>query len=188
MYRKLPIYLTKSWNGILFGDPPTPCNVHTGRNSIEKGRVEVKKWTKKEGRGRRRRLERGKGERAPLSLHSCLLPYHPLHLYLAAAVSAVGNINHTMDDDTCRPTRLINYHQHLHLEVRSSRAGGDHWPQTACSFGWWLMAGAVLFRKKSTIGWLLVAGLFWEKSNADWWLISQSNRARDAGASGTEQP
>jgi hypothetical protein len=26
--------------------------------------------------------------------------------------------------------------------------------------GWWLMAGAGLFREKSTVGWLLVAGLF----------------------------
>jgi hypothetical protein len=31
---------------------------------------------------------------------------------------------------------------------------------TACSFGWWLMAGAGLFREKITAGWLLVAGLF----------------------------
>jgi hypothetical protein len=30
----------------------------------------------------------------------------------------------------------------------------------ACSFGWWLMAGAGLFREKSTASWLLVAGLF----------------------------
>jgi hypothetical protein len=29
-----------------------------------------------------------------------------------------------------------------------------------CSFGWWLMAGAGLFREKSTTGWLLVADLF----------------------------
>jgi hypothetical protein len=28
---------------------------------------------------------------------------------------------------------------------------------TACSFGWWLMAVADLFREKNTIGWLLVA-------------------------------
>jgi hypothetical protein len=27
----------------------------------------------------------------------------------------------------------------------------------ACSFGWWLMAGAGLFWEKSTTGWLLVA-------------------------------
>jgi hypothetical protein len=47
----------------------------------------------------------------------------------------------------------------------------------ACSFGWWLMAGAGLFWEKSTAGWLLVAGLFWEKSTASWWLISQANRA-----------
>jgi hypothetical protein len=30
--------------------------------------------------------------------------------------------------------------------------------RSACSFGWWLMAG--LFREKSTAGWLLVADLF----------------------------
>jgi hypothetical protein len=30
----------------------------------------------------------------------------------------------------------------------------------ACSFGWWLMAGAGLFSEKSTADWLLVAGLF----------------------------
>jgi hypothetical protein len=49
--------------------------------------------------------------------------------------------------------------------------------QTACSFGWWLMAGADLFWEKSTAAWLLVAGLFFEKDTAGWWLISQTNRA-----------
>jgi hypothetical protein len=39
---------------------------------------------------------------------------------------------------------------------------------TACSFGWWLMAGAGLFWEKSTAGWLLVAGLLWEKSTGGW--------------------
>jgi hypothetical protein len=29
-----------------------------------------------------------------------------------------------------------------------------------CSLGWWLMAGAGLFCEKSTVGWLLVVGLF----------------------------
>jgi hypothetical protein len=33
-------------------------------------------------------------------------------------------------------------------------------PVSACSFGWWLMAGADLFGEKSTAGWLLVADLF----------------------------
>jgi hypothetical protein len=47
---------------------------------------------------------------------------------------------------------------------------------TACSFSWWLMAGADLLWEKSTVGWLLVADLFWEKSTAGWWLISQANR------------
>jgi hypothetical protein len=51
------------------------------------------------------------------------------------------------------------------------------WP-AACSFGWWLMAGANLFWEKSTAGWLLMADLFWEKITAGWWLISQANRAR----------
>jgi hypothetical protein len=51
----------------------------------------------------------------------------------------------------------------------------------ACSFGWWLMAGAGLFWEKSTAGWLLVADLFWEKSTIGWWLISQANRARLEG-------
>jgi hypothetical protein len=47
----------------------------------------------------------------------------------------------------------------------------------ACSFGWWLMAGAGLFWEKSTASWLLVVDLLWEKSIAGWWLISQANRA-----------
>jgi hypothetical protein len=47
---------------------------------------------------------------------------------------------------------------------------------TACSFGWWLMAGAGLFWEKSTADWLLVAGLLWEKSTAGWWLIRQANK------------
>jgi hypothetical protein len=40
----------------------------------------------------------------------------------------------------------------------------------------WLVAGADLFWKKSTAGWLLVADLLWEKSIAGRWLISQANR------------
>jgi hypothetical protein len=52
---------------------------------------------------------------------------------------------------------------------------------SACSFGWWLMAGAGLFWEKSTVGWLLMTGLLWEKSTAGWWLISQTNRAQIAG-------
>jgi hypothetical protein len=47
---------------------------------------------------------------------------------------------------------------------------------TACSFGWWLMAGADLFWEKSTAGLLLVASFIWEKSTTGWWLISQANR------------
>jgi hypothetical protein len=52
-------------------------------------------------------------------------------------------------------------------------------PFTACSFGWWLMAGAGLFWEKSTVGLLLVADLFWEKSTAGRWLISRTNRASE---------
>jgi hypothetical protein len=48
-----------------------------------------------------------------------------------------------------------------------------------CSFDWWLMADADLFREKSAASWLLVAGLFWVKSTTGWWLISQANRARE---------
>jgi hypothetical protein len=39
-------------------------------------------------------------------------------------------------------------------------AGAASCQLTACSFGWWLMAGAGLFGEKNTAGWLLVAGLF----------------------------
>jgi hypothetical protein len=34
-----------------------------------------------------------------------------------------------------------------------------HQITAACSFGWWLMADADLFREKSTAGWLLMTGL-----------------------------
>jgi hypothetical protein len=34
------------------------------------------------------------------------------------------------------------------------------YPLSACSFGWWLMAGAGLFGEKSTADWLLMADLF----------------------------
>jgi hypothetical protein len=61
--------------------------------------------------------------------------------------------------------------------VCSRRATSLLCSRAACSFGWWLMAGADLFWDKSTAGWLLVAGLLWEKSTAGWWLISQANRA-----------
>jgi hypothetical protein len=39
----------------------------------------------------------------------------------------------------------------------------------------WLVADAGLFWEKSTADWLLVADLLWEKSAAGWWLISQAN-------------
>jgi hypothetical protein len=62
----------------------------------------------------------------------------------------------------------------------SGDQGSISWDQeldfTACSVGWWLMAGAGSFWEESTAGWLLMAGLLWEKSTADWWLISQANR------------
>jgi hypothetical protein len=44
----------------------------------------------------------------------------------------------------------INHHPHQPCDFNLA----------ACSFGWWLMAGAGLFSEKSTIGWLLVACLF----------------------------
>jgi hypothetical protein len=52
------------------------------------------------------------------------------------------------------------------------RKTADHFSRSwsAYSFGWWLMLIC-------SAGGLLVAGLFWEKSTADWWLISQTNRA-----------
>jgi hypothetical protein len=64
------------------------------------------------------------------------------------------------------------------LISQTNGAGGLSLPRhpTACSFGWWLMAGASLFWEKSTAGWLLVAGLFWDKSTTGRWLISQANR------------
>jgi hypothetical protein len=58
--------------------------------------------------------------------------------------------------------------------------GGDEGKCAACSFDWWLMAGAGFFWEKSTAGWLLVADLFWEKTTVGWWLISQANRAVSA--------
>jgi hypothetical protein len=63
------------------------------------------------------------------------------------------------------------------VSIGRSHVLQDYTPvATACSFGWWLMAGADLFWEKSTAGWLLMAGLFWEKSTAGWWLISKANR------------
>jgi hypothetical protein len=45
-------------------------------------------------------------------------------------------------------------------------------------FIWLVVDGWCWFvLKKSTADWLLVAGLFWEKSTAGWWLINQTNRA-----------
>jgi hypothetical protein len=32
---------------------------------------------------------------------------------------------------------------------------------SACSFGWWLVAGAGLFREKNTAGWLPVTDLYY---------------------------
>jgi hypothetical protein len=62
----------------------------------------------------------------------------------------------------------------LNLLIISRVTSGRIYPLwiSACSFGWWLMAGAGLFWEKSIAGWLLVADLFWEKSTASWWLIS----------------
>jgi hypothetical protein len=78
-----------------------------------------------------------------------------------------------------------NYWSRILITWRSppfrSKTLGRFWlvePQPrACSFGWWLMAGAGLLWEKSTADWLMVAGLFWEKSTVGWWLISQANMA-----------
>jgi hypothetical protein len=74
---------------------------------------------------------------------------------------------------SCSPfaPRWSRAHTHTHTGPHNRRH-----KLTACSFGWWLMAGADLLWEKSTAGWLLVAGLFWEKSTAGWWLISRTNR------------
>jgi hypothetical protein len=40
------------------------------------------------------------------------------------------------------------------------------WKLSARSFSWWLVAGADLILEKSIVRWLLVAGLFCEKSTA----------------------
>jgi hypothetical protein len=45
------------------------------------------------------------------------------------------------------------------------RLAGGWWPVLVCSERRVLLAGS---------GWLLVAGLFWEKSTVGWWLISQA--------------
>jgi hypothetical protein len=46
------------------------------------------------------------------------------------------------------------------LEVRHDLGEPSLALLSACSFGWWLMAGADLLGEKSTAGWLLVADLF----------------------------
>jgi hypothetical protein len=48
----------------------------------------------------------------------------------------------------------------------------------ACSFGWWLMAGAGLFWEKSTVVWFLMADLFWEKKY--YWLVADKPNELDA--------
>jgi hypothetical protein len=42
-------------------------------------------------------------------------------------------------------------------------------------FGWLVADGGCWFVLREEYCWL-VAGLFWEKSTAGWWLISQANR------------
>jgi hypothetical protein len=44
--------------------------------------------------------------------------------------------------------------------IKGSFVSFDGHIDATCSFGWCLMAGAGLFRDKSTVGWLLVADLF----------------------------
>jgi hypothetical protein len=73
---------------------------------------------------------------------------------------------------------LATKQQQAELTPPSEQA---HHTPAACSFGWWLMAGADLFRDKSTVGWLLVAGLFREKSTADWWLVWSERKVLLAG-------
>jgi hypothetical protein len=43
---------------------------------------------------------------------------------------------------------------------RGSQEGEQEGRNEACSFGWWLVADADLFREKSIVGWLVVTGLF----------------------------
>jgi hypothetical protein len=51
--------------------------------------------------------------------------------------------------------------------TRPVRLAGGWWLTLVCSERRVLLAGC---------GWLLVAGSFWEKSTAGWWLISRANR------------
>jgi hypothetical protein len=49
----------------------------------------------------------------------------------------------------------------------------DYMTSTACSVGWWLMAGAGLFWEKSTAGWLrLVAGGWFVLREKYCWLVA----------------
>jgi hypothetical protein len=50
------------------------------------------------------------------------------------------------------------------------------WPVRLAG-GWWLVLVCSEIRVLlAGCGWLLVAGSFWEKSTAGWWLISRANR------------
>jgi hypothetical protein len=60
----------------------------------------------------------------------------------------------------------LSYHPNSVTQIKTS----DWAKRTACSVGWWLMAGAGLFWEKSTAGWLRVAVLFWEKRYC--WLVA----------------
>jgi hypothetical protein len=53
-------------------------------------------------------------------------------------------------------------------DIQPVRLAGGWWLVLVCSKRRVLLAGS---------GWLLVAGLFREKSTVGWWLISQANRA-----------
>jgi hypothetical protein len=57
------------------------------------------------------------------------------------------------------------------------RLAGGWWLVLVCSERRVLLAGC---------GWLLVAGSFWEKSTAGWWLISRANRL--IGSTDTSRP
>jgi hypothetical protein len=52
-------------------------------------------------------------------------------------------------------------------DLQPVRLAGGWWLVLVCSERRVLLAGC---------GWLLVAGSFWEKSTAGWWLISRANR------------
>jgi hypothetical protein len=69
--------------------------------------------------------------------------------------------------------RIVGKRYHRTCTIKKGGHDKKRGQYSACSFGWWLMAGAGLFWEKSTDGWLLVCC---ERSTAGWWMISQANR------------